>query len=156
MHASEFGALVPECCSEVLDSMYFVSVMSAFIKPGPVSKRRAEDIAFTLDYAGDFAGQFGVSVAAGVARTLAANFLGEDESVVTETQVTDVIGELSNMLCGSIVSRAARHTKFALSHPRPASDITLPGSLNTLEVELETDLGNVSIWMSVEGVACPS
>ena len=156
MQASRFATLIPECCSEVLDSMYFVSVASAVIRPGVSPTACDEGFVFTVDYAGDFSGRFGVSVPAAAARTLAANFLGDDESELSEEQISDVIAELSNMLCGSVMSQAATDAKFALSHPQRVPDASLTESGDVLEVELETGLGNIVVWASVEGVACRS
>ncbi|HVX67697.1 MAG TPA: chemotaxis protein CheX, partial [Bryobacteraceae bacterium] len=46
------------------------------------------------------------------------NFLGaEDESGIQEEQVGEVLCELANMICGSVLSRLAGDLAFDLSHP---------------------------------------
>jgi hypothetical protein len=86
MEASEFSSLVAESCTEVLDTMYFTSVLST----EPPSARQVFQgadgmLAFSLSFTGDISGQFGLWLAAATARTLAANFLGEDESNISQT-----------------------------------------------------------------------
>ena len=51
------------------------------------------------------------------ARMLAAGFLGEDEGMLTDSQPGEVVCELANMLCGSLVSKLESEESFDLAPP---------------------------------------
>jgi CheY-specific phosphatase CheX len=112
-----------------------------------------EDFAFSLHFAGDVSGGFGVHLDAATARGLASNFLGEDESGLSREEVGEVVGELANMLCGSVVSRVEGRNKFVLSHPTQLG--ALPGlqSADALIARLDTDSGVVTAWVVIEEAA---
>jgi CheY-specific phosphatase CheX len=67
------------------------------------------------------AGYLGLCVSAAAARGMAANFLGENEAELSENQIADVVAELSNMVCGRVVSRLASNTSFDLQPPQPTT-----------------------------------
>ena len=101
MKASDFAALVPDCCSEVLDAMYFTTVnglvtpeMEAEAEQVPATE---DPVAFNLKYAGDISGSFGLSLEQITAKNLAANFLGEEVEDISSKEVQEVVGELANI-----------------------------------------------------------
>ena len=154
MKASEFSTLVPDCCSDVLDSMYFTTVLETS-HPGPSDGPDApafspSEFAFTLRFEGEIRGSFGLHLAENTARTLAANFLGEDDSTLTPQDVSEVVGELTNMLCGSVVSRIEGRSKFALSHPEPVFALPTLTAQDSLISLLHTDDGVITTWVIVE------
>jgi len=148
MQASDLITVVPECCAEVLESMYFTSVLEASSHFTPLPVSQADLLAFGLRFRGVVHGSFGLSIGAAMARSLAANFLGEEEDTLSEVEVAEVVGELTNMLCGSIVSRIEGTTKFALSHPEPL--VREPESLDILTSKLETDSGILQVWIAID------
>ena len=160
MKAIEFTGLVPECCSEVLDAMYFTTLLGSEVLeslPGALLGRLPAEgapFSFSLRFVGDISGRFGVSLDFPTARSLAANFLGEDEAEVSPGAVEEVVGELSNMLCGSVMSRVEGENKFVLSHPEPASPLAISAADDVLVSALETDSGVITVWVAVEGDPC--
>jgi CheY-specific phosphatase CheX len=157
MKASEFAILIPECCAEVLDAMYFTTVLSSTLleKVPQAMPDTDADMAFGLSFTGDISGNFGIQMQPATARALAANFLGEDDPNTSSTAVSEVVGELANMLCGSVMSRVEGERKFALSHPEVV--ILAPSDVDDILVSmLETDSGAITVWVSVEGSQCPS
>ena len=60
-------------------------------------------LAYSLHFAGDISGRFGLRMGLETARNLAANFLGEDGAELSLTEVSEVTGELANMFCGSVM-----------------------------------------------------
>jgi len=131
MRASDLAGMIPECCSEVLDAMYFTTLLGSVpLDAVPDCRPDADAHAFSLCFVGDISGRFGLHLEQATARTLAANFLGEAEADVSSTQVE---GEHS----------------FALSHPEagllaPCDDGDLLVSL------LETDIGIITLWILIE------
>jgi hypothetical protein len=57
-------------------------------------------------------------VAGGAARSVAADFLGEEEPALSEQQIGEVVCELANMICGSVLSRVESAITFQLATPR--------------------------------------
>ncbi|MGD0796905.1 MAG: chemotaxis protein CheX [Acidobacteriaceae bacterium] len=165
MKAVELATLIPKCCSEVLEAMYFTAVLgavSAAAAPEPAPDAEDElaaipapDLAFSLHFAGDVSGRFGLRLHPDTARTLASNFLGEDPSALSPTEVSEVIGELTNMLCGSVMSRVEGEHKFILSHPEPTSfpPCAADGSCDTLTSTLDTDSGELLVRVTIEAAA---
>lgn len=157
MKAVELAMLIPECCSEVLEAMYFTAVIgaiSAASAPQPAPQLASSDdqaLAFSLRFTGDISGCFGLRLHNGTARALAANFLGEDPSDISASDLSEVTGELANMLCGSLMSRVEGKHKFVLSHPEPSHLSSCSNSANTLVSTLDTDSGEVLVWVMIEG-----
>ena len=154
MKASEFAGLIHECSSEVLDAMYFTSVIeSAPLRQLPDRMPGTEEpLAFSLTFAGDISGRFGIHLDQMTARTLAVNFLGET-ACMSFDEISEVAGELSNILCGSVMSRVEGEHLFALSHPVPGTP-TLSSTDDLLACWLNTDCGHITVWIMVEGVPC--
>jgi CheY-specific phosphatase CheX len=152
MQASDFSPLVDSCCAEVLESMYFTSVTEIVHQPACMPVPGEPGYAFTLRFAGDLHGTFGLHLDAANGRTLAANFLGEEEDSLTPQEVAEVVGELGNMLCGSVVSRIEGPSKFALTHPEPSAPNSAPSSHSseTLITTLVTDSGPILIWIALD------
>jgi CheY-specific phosphatase CheX len=153
MQASDFTPLISQCCAEVLDAMYFTTVLETSHQAGCESIRANSGYSFCLRFHGDVHGTFGLNLGASMARMLASNFLGDDEESLTSAEVEQVVGELANMLCGSIVSRVEGTSKFVLTHPEPVTLLNGANSPNqdVLVSNLETDSGDLQTWIVVDG-----
>src|SRR5271170_741982 len=111
----DLGASLLTSATDVLEAMYFTSVTgaSAGSIPGPGLTAR-------LEFRGELSGAFLLRMNLETARLLAANFFGEEESELTETAIGDMVGEMANMICGSVLSGLETESHFKLSHPSVA------------------------------------
>src|SRR5713226_6268740 len=109
--------LLSESGRHTLETMFFTT-------PDGVSsetKRPAgELIAASLTFAGAPPGRFGAILSEPVARAITANFLGaEDETALAPAQLGDVVAELTNIICGSVLSELEANANFDISTPVP-------------------------------------
>ena len=95
----------------VLETMFFAEAGIAEAPSGLPA------LAAALSFRGRPSGEMTVCVSTAALRPLAAGFLGEDESDITETQAAEVICEIANMLCGSVVSQLESEKSFDLASP---------------------------------------
>jgi CheY-specific phosphatase CheX len=102
-----------ESMDEVLEKMFFVRSLGELAGPaaGPVT-------AAHLTFEGDPPGSLTLRMTPAAARSVAADFLGEEEAELSPRQIGEVVCELANMICGSVLSRVERNTTFRLSAPR--------------------------------------
>ncbi len=99
---------------EVLEKMFFIRSLG-----GPINGSAAKpELAAELAFEGALHGRMALRVTLSSARSIAADFLGEDEYALSELQVTEVVCELANMICGSALSRVETGGDFRLSSPR--------------------------------------
>jgi CheY-specific phosphatase CheX len=109
--------LLFESARHALETMCFTAPDATSADP---SRPPGELIASHLTFAGAPPGRFGAVVSAPVARNIAANFLGaEDDAAVRPEQVREVVGELTNMICGAVLSELESNVNFDLSAPAP-------------------------------------
>jgi hypothetical protein len=52
-----------------------------------------------------------------LARVVGAGFLGREEAEVSDAQAGEVVCELANMICGSVLSRLESEATFQITHP---------------------------------------
>ncbi len=101
---------------DVLETMFFTEVLGE--KAGMESPGGEPGLEARLKFEGQRSGEFRLKIAPGAARSVAGNFLGaEDEAGMPDSQISDTICELANMVCGSALSRLAADLAFELSHP---------------------------------------
>lgn len=120
MTANALEQLLPEVAARTLESMFFtmpdsVSLDGSFVNSGRPS---GELIAASLRFHGSAPGRFGLIASYGLAKDLAANFLGSDESAsLAQGRVISVIEELANMISGAVLSEIELSATFELSSP---------------------------------------
>jgi CheY-specific phosphatase CheX len=137
-----------ESASEVLETMFFVGVLGENTEsatPDPVSAE--------LIFNGEPSGRFGVRVPSPTGRLIAANFLGKEEEAVSGTEIEQVICELTNMICGSVLSRIEAGARFQLLHPeitRVGADTCHPKAAS---LSLQLEGGLINLWMAFEAIA---
>ena len=112
MPRTDLQQIFLESASEVLETMFFTGVADENGEEDAASLLAAE-----LTFHGNPCGRFGVRMPVATARLIAASFLGLDDSEISDRQVADVVCELSNMFCGSVLSRVEAGARFELSHP---------------------------------------
>jgi CheY-specific phosphatase CheX len=118
-----------ECASDVLESMFYCGIM------GPMEEETAvSDYYFGLEFHGQFSGQFAIGLPSHTAHVLAENFEGDDSSPPEEL-VASVIAELTNILCGALLSRLDRNGLFDLGTPTSLTGLPEGGYRISLELE---------------------
>jgi hypothetical protein len=108
------GALLHSCSEHVLETMFFAPVLD---EVDPASSAGCARVASRLHFHGKPSGDFEVDADPGVARSLAAGFLGIEENEVTSMQEDEVMAEFCNMTCGSALSSLGRVEYFSLETP---------------------------------------
>jgi CheY-specific phosphatase CheX len=118
MEFTEIQTALSSAVEEVLETMFFASVVDSAEGAAP---REAgvgtPDITAAIKFEGNPSGRFRVSVPTKLARVLGASFLGREEEEVTDSQAGEVVSELANMICGSVLSRLEREAIFQIGHP---------------------------------------
>jgi hypothetical protein len=102
-----------QVAAEVLETMFFteaepVGCEHAWLDSAPCARIRFE---------GSHFGEMLLGVSAEAADPIAASFLGLDPMELIDAQRGQVIQELSNILCGAILSHLWPESKLALSSP---------------------------------------
>jgi hypothetical protein len=115
----DFAGTLSRVGAEVLETMFFDEAVPAPCEHGWIQSAASVRLAFE----GSHCGVFLLSVAPEVAQSITPAFLGIEPDEVTEGQSSQVLLELANILCGSV-----------LSHLWPDSDLNL-GAPQTIEVE---------------------
>jgi chemotaxis protein CheY-P-specific phosphatase CheC len=77
-----------------------------------------DEIAAGLTFQGEPSGSFLLRLTTVAARQIAADFLGIDESQISDSKTCEVVCELANMICGSVLSRVESAATFRLGEPR--------------------------------------
>ena len=139
--ATELEQALSEAAAEVLETMFF-SAMTPDSGTDPLPD--ASWISAGLRFHGKPSGEFGVGIPAVTGRKIAANFLGADESEVTEPRIGQVVSELANMLCGSVLSRIEKDTLFDLSSPQLLPE---PGPSPFI---VHVEEGPLAMWMGFD------
>jgi CheY-specific phosphatase CheX len=88
-----------------------------------------------------------LSLSHATSRQIAAGFLALEEDEITQAQVDEVICELTNMLCGTLLSRLESASCFDLQHPCLAPVPDTQGYSHSFELES----GSLSVWLTLNG-----
>ncbi|HEY2018387.1 MAG TPA: chemotaxis protein CheX, partial [Bryobacteraceae bacterium] len=94
-----------ESVEDVLEKMFFIQ--SAGEPPNANCK---PECCARLSFDGNPPGWLILRLTAAAARSVAADFLGEEETALTAQQIGEVVCELANMICGSVLSRVESTT----------------------------------------------
>ncbi len=104
--------MVSGAVETVLETMFFSAPL------GPAEPEDgASVVEARLAFHGNPSGTLDVCLSEASARLLAAGFLGEDEETLSDSQPGEVVCELANMLCGSLVSKLETEESFDLTSP---------------------------------------
>jgi CheY-specific phosphatase CheX len=128
--------------------MFFAQTLGESSVPEPAENAPAGEIAVRIVFHGEPAGSMTLRLTSAAARQIAADFLGLDEAEVTGLQTSQVVCELGNMICGSLLSRVESATAFQLDAPQavPPSEALTGDSAN---VRLAVDLSNGRLILNV-------
>ena len=102
-----------ESIQEVLERMFFIQCLLE-----PLEFVPEPEVAAQLTFEGDPSGELTLRISAGAARSVSADFLGAGETDLSEQEIGEVVCELANMICGSVLSRVESSSTFRLATPR--------------------------------------
>jgi CheY-specific phosphatase CheX len=102
-----------ESVDEVLEKMFFIRSFGE-----PQDSAREPEFVAHLTFEGDPPGWLALCVTAPAARSVSADFLGEEKVDLSEQQIGEVVCELANMICGSVLSRVENNSGFRRATPR--------------------------------------
>jgi hypothetical protein len=108
MIESRMREALAEAAGEVLETMFFTTVVGE-------GAAAPDGLAMSVIFSGEAYGCLTAGASPDAARALASSFLGDDE--ITPVQTEEVLGELANMICGSVLCRLWPSSRFELSHP---------------------------------------
>lgn len=144
---SLIGALLHSCSEQVLETMFFAAI---FDEADPAASSGAERVASRLHFHGMPSGDFEVDADPGIARSLAAGFLGIDESDVTVSQEDEVMAEFCNMTCGSALSSLGRVEYFNLETPETSRTHEFLPAVEGVRRAFLLDGGTLSVCLRVD------
>jgi hypothetical protein len=104
-----------EAAAEVLETMFFLGI-DREVGWDEVAAKPHHYV--EMDFQGAAEGRLELAVSNDLAPVLAAGFFGKDESELAPPDISAVIRELANMLCGSVLSRLENGSLFELGAPQ--------------------------------------
>jgi CheY-specific phosphatase CheX len=146
MQGIDLQQIFYESASEVLETMFFAGVTEEDSQPAGNALISAE-----LTFQGNPSGRFGIQIAHSTGRVIAASFLGLDETEVSGEQIVEVVCELTNMICGSVLSRVEAGARFELMHPEiDPQNTNWRQNKNAIGSTFGVEEGTVTLWMTFE------
>lgn len=106
--------------TEVLETMFFSSVQE--LPQEPLDATRRERIGAYLNFHGACAGRLALSLEKNAARNLATSFFGETVEGTKDEDCSSVMAELTNIVCGAMLSHLDRDSIFCLDSPEALGD----------------------------------
>jgi CheY-specific phosphatase CheX len=146
MADNDLQQILSESAAEVLESMFFTSPLGSSASDHPMEN----PVAAGLFFRGTPPGRFGICASMDAARSLAASFLGDDPESIDEKQCGEVICELANMVCGSVLSRIEKDALFELTQPKIGEPESRRPENVTASLEFELEEGSLLAWILVE------
>jgi len=114
MYATGLSKTIVDSAAEVLETMCFACVLGLAepeVLPGN------DNVSSTVRFAGDLAGSMSVTVPQPYARNLASSFLGITEVEVSPLVTRQFVSELTNMICGCVLTGLDSQGAFQLFTP---------------------------------------
>jgi len=116
----------------------------------------ADAIAVELAFDGERSGSMCLRLTAGVAREIAADFLGMEGAEISADQISEVARELANMICGSVLSRVGSAATFCLGTPRiVTAGEECAGCLWTTCYRVQLSHGRLTVKIGAGTTKCP-
>lgn len=139
-----------ESVQEVLEKMFFADLVNS-----PPGETLAAGITAQLIFDGDPPGSFRLILDPAAARSAAADFLGEDPSELSEDQLNEVVCELANMICGSVLSRIESSATFRLFKPVIVPTTELAPAAVEAKFQAAVGGGLLRAEICMERTVCP-
>ena len=143
-----------EAVSDVLEKMFLIRSLGQPLEESvfPAAEMAADMVA-RLSFQGDSTGFLTLRVTRAAARSVAADFLGAEESDLSEESTREVICELANMICGSVLSRIESSAGFRLANPEIASAVLPDDGVAATAWTIETGHGPLTATIYMEATA---
>ena len=137
--------------ADVLEKMFFVRALDPeeFAASDSGAMLTAQ-----LSFRGQPPGWLTLRIAAKPARAIAADFLGANEEELSDPEVGDVICELANMICGSVLSRLESTVAFRLDSPHLVQAGHANVDLGAGEHEIGISYGMMSVCLKTDRNEC--
>jgi CheY-specific phosphatase CheX len=149
MTPNEVQAALVLAVEEILETMCFQTVLtSAEASALPNTDSDGPSLTAEVRFQGNRSGRFRVGVPIKLARLLGAAFLGREEAEVPDSDAAEVVCELANMICGSVLSRLERQATFEITHPElipPGRGVSFEGDSANRWFDLEDGMLAVSL-----------
>lgn len=137
----EFATVVARVAAEVLATMFFEEAQPI----GCEHDWLQTSVSARVDFGGSHRGEFLLSVSPATSRSIASGFLGLDQEEMTESQPVDVILELSNILCGALLSALWPESNLSLGSPELSGPGTAPEE--ALHACFALPAGMAAVWI---------
>lgn len=111
----------------LLETLFFTAVLE---RGGPLPAPPCYTAA--LSFSGSRQGTLMVSASRRTAAVLAANLIGGDSLEVTPAQAASAVGEMANILCGSLLGALDQSGSFAIAPPDVSDCPEAAAALETL------------------------
>ncbi|MGO9011564.1 MAG: chemotaxis protein CheX [Bryobacteraceae bacterium] len=151
MEPNEIQSALASAVEEVLETMCFASVLaSAEAAVPPELGCGAPAFTAELHFQGNPSGGFRLGVPMKLARVLGAGFLGLEETEVSDSRAEEVVCELANMICGSILSGLECKATFQITHPElapPKQSVSFAGAAASRWFDLENGFLTASLQL---------
>ena len=155
MSESEMRQALRAAVDEVLEKMFFAETLGE-CHACDAQCAAGEKLGVSLTFAGKPSGFLLLHMSAMAARQIAADFLGADEPSVSAQQTSEVVCEMANMICGSVLSRVESATTFQLGAPHvvAASAEAMANSSGTRYCVQLTN-GRLAVHLGTGSLICP-
>ena len=138
MSPAELDRALTRCTGRVLETMCYAD-------PLPITglEEGQPIIRTELKFHGTYSGVFHLDITEDAGRSLATTFLGADEDVAPP-EMKSVICELTNMICGSMLSTLDARAEIQLDAPALVEDAVPPAG-DALYRAFEIDNGQMAV-----------
>jgi CheY-specific phosphatase CheX len=143
--------VVHESLVDVLEKMFFISILDETSDSVPLPVR--DEMAVRVAFEGEPSGSLIVRLNRFVARSIAGDFLGVEQEELSDSQVGEVMCELANMICGSVLSRVESAVTFRLNAPEIVDPDQTPADAAIFSVPLGP--AAIKVAMITEAPICP-
>jgi CheY-specific phosphatase CheX len=155
MSEPEIQEALRDSVSEVLEKMFFVRALGETPVPRPAGSPPPPEITARLLFQGEPPGSLTVRLTCAAARSIAADFLGDDVEAVSGRQTAEVVCELANMICGSLLSRVEGATTFHLAAPQIVASSERAEGPSTTVYAVDLAHGPLTVTVTTETPICP-
>ena len=141
----ELATALDTITGRLLETMFYSAVLDLAANAPPETRYTA-----MVPFSGSLEGSVCVSASPRTAAALAANFLGESGEV-SAAQAASVVGELANILCGSLLGEIERTGQFVIGAPELFDSPSASSALEEMPLRriYELEEGTLAVGLTV-------